>query len=209
MVKNVKFRQLVSRFAPFLPLLKIMTQILGKRTWSSMSNESYNITWNTIEEIIWRKKTKTYQIPERKSKKWPRLKVRIWGGRSFGYLCTRAQFHGSAYRRILRLQSRFLAYAQAPNFCTSLVRVEYLVKWSTHAQKPKFTANPWNTLAVSTEFPASVSADSVLTVSRAMKLGPGWTRLSVAAWTDLITLRPGCRREEGYVIATNNRITIR
>ena len=85
---------------------------------------------------------------------------------------SRAQFHGSAYRRILRLRSRFPAYVQAPNFCASLVSVECLVTWSTHAQKPKFAANPWNTLAVSTEFPASVSADSVLTVSRAMKLGP-------------------------------------
>ena len=47
--------------------LKIMTQILETRTWSSMSNESYNITQNTIEEIIWRKGTKTYQIPERKT----------------------------------------------------------------------------------------------------------------------------------------------
>ena len=74
----------------------------------------------------------------------------------------RAQFHGSAYRRILRLRSRFPAYVQAPNFCASLVSVECLVTRSTHAQKPKFAANPWNTLAVSTEFPASVSAESAL-----------------------------------------------
>ena len=85
---------------------------------------------------------------------------------------TRAQFHGSAYRRILRLRSRFPAYVQAPNFCASLVSVECLITWSTQAQKSKFAANPWNTLAVSTEFPAYVSADSVLTVSRAMNLGP-------------------------------------
>ena len=51
---------------------------------------------------------------------------------------TWAQFHGSAYRWILRLQSRFPAYVQAPNFCASLVSVECLVTWSTHAQKPKF-----------------------------------------------------------------------
>ena len=56
----------------------------------------------------------------------------------------------------------------AATFC-----VECLVTWSTLAQKPKLAANPWNTLAVSTELPASISADSVLTVSRAMKLGPG------------------------------------
>ena len=56
---------------------------------------------------------------------------------------------------------------QAPNFCA-------------YAQKPKFAANPGNVLAVSTEFPASVSADFVLTVSRAMKLGPG-----ELAWNDL------------------------
>ena len=35
-------------------------------------------------------------------------------------------------------------------------------------QKPKFAANLWNTLTISTQFPASVSVDSVLTVSRAM-----------------------------------------
>ena len=43
------------------------------------------------------------------------------------------------------------------NFCASLVSVECLVTRSTHAQKPKFAANPWNTLAISTEFPAFVS----------------------------------------------------
>ena len=48
-----------------------------------------------------------------------------------------AQFHGSAHRRILRL-SWFPTYGQAPNLCASLVRVEYLVTWSTHGQKPKF-----------------------------------------------------------------------
>ena len=85
---------------------------------------------------------------------------------------TRAQFHGSAYRQIRRLWLRFPAYVQAPNFCASLVSVECLVMWSTHAQKLKFAANPWNTLAISTEFPASVCAVSVLMVSRAMKLGP-------------------------------------
>ena len=81
----------------------------------------------------------------------------------------RAQFHGSANHRILRLPSRFPAYMQALNFCASLVSVECLV---TRALKPKFADNPWNTLVVRTEFPASVSADSVLTVSRAIKLGP-------------------------------------
>ena len=78
-----------------------------------------------------------------------------------------------AYRRILCLRLWFPTYVQVSNFCASLVSLECLVTWSTHAQKPKFAANPWITLAVSTEFPASVSADSVLTVSRAMKLGPG------------------------------------
>ena len=85
----------------------------------------------------------------------------------------RAQFHGSAYRRILRLRWQIPAYVQALNFCASLVSAECLVTWSTHAQNPKFAANLWKTLDVSTEFPASVSADSVLTVSRAMKLGTG------------------------------------
>ena len=69
----------------------------------------------------------------------------------------RAQLYGSAYRRILRLRSRFPACVQASNFCASLVSVECLVTRRTHAQKPKFTANPRNTLAVSTEFPAKQS----------------------------------------------------
>ena len=38
-------------------------------------------------------------------------------------LATRAQFHGSAYRRIMRLRSQFPAYVQVPNFCASLVSV--------------------------------------------------------------------------------------
>ena len=41
----------------------------------------------------------------------------------------------------------------------------------TRSFKQKFAASPWNTLAVSTQFPAYVSAVSLLTVSRAMKLG--------------------------------------
>ena len=57
-------------------------------------------------------------------------------------------------------------------FCASLVSVECLETWSMHAQNPQFAANPWNTLAVSTEFHASVSSYYELTVSRAMKLGP-------------------------------------
>ena len=72
----------------------------------------------------------------------------------------RAQFHGPAYRRIQRLRSRFPAYVLAPNCCASLVSVECLVTRSTHAQKAEAAANPWNRLAVSTEFPASVSADT-------------------------------------------------
>ena len=82
-----------------------------------------------------------------------------------------ALFHGSAYRRILRLRSGSPAYVYVPNFCGSLINVECLVMWSTHRQKPTFAANLWNTLAMSTEFPTCVTADSVLTVSRAMKLG--------------------------------------
>ena len=81
-------------------------------------------------------------------------------------LMTLAQFHGSAYRTILRLRSRFPAYVQAPNFCASLLSVECLVTWSMHSQKPKFAAYPWNMLAVSTELPASVSANSVLAVKQ-------------------------------------------
>ena len=58
------------------------------------------------------------------------------------------------------LNAEFCAYDHdspfdmlAPNFCANLVSVECLVMWSTHSHKQKFTASPWNTLAVSTEFP--------------------------------------------------------
>ena len=33
-----------------------------------------------------------------------------------------SQFHGSAYRQILRLRPWLPAYMQAPNFCASLVK---------------------------------------------------------------------------------------
>ena len=64
------------------------------------------------------------------------LKAGIWS-----YIM--AQFHGSAYRRILRLQSRFpVIHASTLFFCISLESVECLVTRSTHAQKPKFAPNP-------------------------------------------------------------------
>ena len=48
---------------------------------------------------------------------------------------------------------------QAPNFCASCVgiNIECLVTWGTHAQKPKFPANQWNVLEVSTEFSAPLA----------------------------------------------------
>ncbi len=49
---------------------------------------------------------------------------------------------------------------------------ECLVTCSTHKREQKFLANPWNMLDASADFPASVSADSLLMVSRAMKPGP-------------------------------------
>ena len=61
---------------------------------------------------------------------------------------------------------------QVPNFCASCVSVDCLVTWRTQTHKPKFPANPWNTHDVSKEFPASVSVDSLLTISRAMKFDP-------------------------------------
>ena len=38
--------------------------------------------------------------------------------------------------------------------------------------KPKIPANQWNTLDISAEFPASTSADILLSKSRDMKFGP-------------------------------------
>ena len=80
-------------------------------------------------------------------------------------MVTWAQLICSAYRRIPRLRSQVTAYLRAPNFCASCVlSVECLVKWSPHAHKPKFP--------LTREIRLPVSADSLLTVSRAMKLGP-------------------------------------
>ena len=89
--------------------------------------------------------------------KWNcRLQHEIENGLPLMKVKARAQFHGSAYRRILHLRPRFPTYVRAPNFCTSLVSIECLVSWSTHAQKPKFAANPWDTLTVCTEFQAPI-----------------------------------------------------
>ena len=54
-------------------------------------------------------------------------------------------------------------------------------------QELKFAANPGNNLAVSTEFPASVNADSVPTISRAMKLGPCHFEYTAPAWSGVIS----------------------
>ena len=70
----------------------------------------------------------------------------------------RAQFHCSAYCRILRFNHEFSTYVQAPNFCASLG------KCRMPAQKPKFAANVCNRLAVKHRILASVSANSVLMI---------------------------------------------
>ena len=55
--------------------------------------------------------------------------------------------------------------------CASCVSEEFLVMWLRHAHfKRKFLSNLCNTLDVSAEFPASCSSDSLLRVSRAMKV---------------------------------------
>ena len=73
------------------------------------------------------------------------------------------------------LWSPFSAYVQRLNFCAYICkrRMPGINQVCTHdPQKPKFAGNLWNTLDVSTEFPASASVDSLFTVSRSMKLGP-------------------------------------
>ena len=64
---------------------------------------------------------------------------------------------------------------QVLNFFAGFVSTDRLLTWSQHRHKQKFPANLENMLDVRAEFPASISADSLLTVSRAMKLGPGKT----------------------------------
>ncbi len=79
--------------------------------------------------------------------------------------------NSTLYHHIFRVT---IILVQVLNFCTSCVSEECLAMWSTHAHKQNFPANPWNTLDVSAELPASVCAHFLLTMSRAMKWGPCW-----------------------------------
>ena len=72
---------------------------------------------------------------------------------------------------ILRLRSRFIAYVQAPNFCTSLVKMPNKVEYAR--AEAKIRASPWNTLAVSTDFSASVSARFCAYGKQSHEIGPG------------------------------------
>ena len=56
-----------------------------------------------------------------------------------------------------------LTITKCQHFFASLLSVECL------AHEPKIPPYPWNTLGVNAEFPASISANSLLTVSRVMK----------------------------------------
>ncbi len=72
---------------------------------------------------------------------------------------------------VMALRAATPLTVQAPHFCASCVCEECLVNlwnWCTHAHKQTIPAYTWNTLDVSAEFHASVSVDSLLTVSRAI-----------------------------------------
>ena len=77
---------------------------------------------------------------------------------------TWAQVLGSVYHQVLLSITILRLLCKCKHFCASLVSIECLVLWSTHA-------NAWNTLDVSVAFPTFISAESLLTVNRAMKLG--------------------------------------
>ena len=79
---------------------------------------------------------------------------------------------------------------KALNFCASCAGKECLVTWNTPAHKPKFPAYTRNTLAVSTKYPASVTAVSVLTVSRAIILGPDFSPDACEAKNSTCTCLP-------------------
>ena len=78
----------------------------------------------------------------------------------------RGQFCSSAYRQIQLSFSLTLQGDKVQSY--SCLSEEFLVVWSMHAHKPKFPANPWTTLDVSMEFPASISTGSLPSVSRAI-----------------------------------------
>ena len=72
----------------------------------------------------------------------------------------------------LSLNSALMIAIPGLRASASFVNIECLVMWSTQALKPKFAANPKNTLVVSTQFPASVSADAVLKVQKSHEIRP-------------------------------------
>ena len=69
-----------------------------------------------------------------------------------------------------------------------LVSAPCLVTLTMHTHKPKFLAKLWDSLDVSSEFPAPVSADSLLSGSRAMKLGSSFNQLKNLLRTHLFHL---------------------
>ena len=94
------------------------------------------------------------------------------------------------------LWSQFSAYVQRLNFCAYICkrRMPGINQVCTHDPlKPKFAGNLWNTLDVSTEFPASASVDSLFTVSRSMKLGPS---LYTLMWVFILFLAVPIQSEQ-------------
>ena len=97
---------------------------------------------------------------------------------SWEKLCYTCRFETSGPNFMALFIAKFCIYnhhslltLQVPNFCASCVSKKCLVTWSTHAHQNSQN-NPSNTIDVSKEFPAFASVDSLLTVSKAMKLGP-------------------------------------
>ena len=71
----------------------------------------------------------------------------------------------------LLLTAEFCADNQNSLLTVQLSCITEDCMWGTHVHKQKFSAHPWNMLDIRVELPASVSADSLVTVSRAMTLG--------------------------------------
>ena len=129
----------------------VLIQLLNlSRVGSFRAGPCHRLWWSR-PQVVW---SATMKGP-----KWKHLQVG-YSIPSSNFSIQGAQFHGSTAK--FRLTITVLRAQQAPFFCNSCVGVECLVTWSTHAHKPKILANLWNTLALSTEFAPSVSADSLL-----------------------------------------------
>ncbi len=131
-----------------------------KRVWLTPPHKK-----NKIIKTSFRKWSAVYTTVERISNESWNLTYLEPAGSNFMALLT-AEFCACHHHSPLTVQ--------APNFCASCVSKECLVAWSTHAHQQKLPANPWNTLDLSTEFPASVECRFFAYGKQSHGIGPRW-----------------------------------